>query len=121
MGQRAAAQCEPDRPGHEEQWSRDDEQEHRLGHHDFHRSSKTVDSFIADHAIGLSAGMTKTGAPCRSERLVKYNHLLRIEKKLGDKACYASADFRNGVLVIQTNLNVCAAAARSPPCQALLL
>jgi enolase len=60
-----------------------------------HRSGETEDSFIADLAVGLSAGQIKTGAPCRSERLAKYNQLLRIEEELGAKARYAGADFRN--------------------------
>lgn len=60
-----------------------------------HRSGETEDSFIADLAVGLSAGQIKTGAPCRSERLAKYNQLLRIEEELADKARYAGADFRN--------------------------
>jgi enolase len=54
-----------------------------------HRSGETEDSFIADLAVGLSTGQIKTGAPCRSERLSKYNQLLRIEEELGDKAVYA--------------------------------
>lgn len=44
-----------------------------------HRSGETEDSFIADLAVGLSTGQIKTGAPCRSERLSKYNQLMRIE------------------------------------------
>jgi len=60
-----------------------------------HRSGETEDSFIADLAVGLSAGQIKTGAPCRSERLAKYNQLLRIEEELGDKARYAGNDYRN--------------------------
>jgi len=60
-----------------------------------HRSGETEDTFIADLAVGLSAGQIKTGAPCRSERLAKYNQLLRIEESLGAKARYAGADFRN--------------------------
>lgn len=60
-----------------------------------HRSGETEDSFIADLAVGLSAGQIKTGAPCRSERLAKYNQLLRIEEELGDKARYAGNDWRN--------------------------
>jgi len=47
-----------------------------------HRSGETCDTFIADLAVGLKAGTIKTGAPCRSERLSKYNQLLRIEEKL---------------------------------------
>ncbi|KAG2522458.1 hypothetical protein BBO99_00006077 [Phytophthora kernoviae] len=60
-----------------------------------HRSGETEDTFIADLAVGLSAGQIKTGAPCRSERLAKYNQLLRIEEELGANARYAGADFRN--------------------------
>ena len=48
-----------------------------------HRSGETEDSFIADLAVGLATGQIKTGAPCRSERLSKYNQLLRIEEELG--------------------------------------
>jgi enolase len=50
--------------------------------------------FIAD-LIGLATGQIKTGAPCRSERLAKYNQLLRIEEELGDKAVFAGAKFRH--------------------------
>jgi enolase len=49
-----------------------------------HRSGETEDSFIADLAVGLATGQIKTGAPCRSERLAKYNQLLRIEQVRGD-------------------------------------
>jgi enolase len=59
-----------------------------------HRSGETEDSFIADLVVGLRTGEIKTGAPCRSERLSKYNQLLRIEEELGPKATYAGADFR---------------------------
>jgi enolase len=59
-----------------------------------HRSGETEDTFIADLAVGLSTGQIKTGAPCRSERLSKYNQLLRIEEELGEKAVYAGANFR---------------------------
>jgi enolase len=51
-----------------------------------HRSGETCDPFIADLAVGLGTGQIKSGAPCRSERLAKYNQLLRIEKELGHKA-----------------------------------
>ncbi|VDL93622.1 unnamed protein product [Schistocephalus solidus] len=60
-----------------------------------HRSGETADTFIADFAVGLNAGLIKTGAPCRSERLVKYNQLLRIEEELGDSAIYAGPLFQN--------------------------
>eukprot|EP00457_Paulinella_chromatophora_P005578 gb/GEZN01005595.1/.p1 GENE.gb/GEZN01005595.1/~~gb/GEZN01005595.1/.p1 ORF type:complete len:500 (+),score=100.75 gb/GEZN01005595.1/:79-1578(+) len=59
-----------------------------------HRSGETEDSFIADLAVGLSTGQIKTGAPCRSERLAKYNQLLRIEEELGGSIGYAGANFR---------------------------
>eukprot|EP00240_Pyramimonas_obovata_P001174 CAMPEP_0118933554 /NCGR_PEP_ID=MMETSP1169-20130426/12053_1 /TAXON_ID=36882 /ORGANISM="Pyramimonas obovata, Strain CCMP722" /LENGTH=482 /DNA_ID=CAMNT_0006876335 /DNA_START=56 /DNA_END=1504 /DNA_ORIENTATION=- len=57
-----------------------------------HRSGETEDSFIADLAVGLSTGQIKTGAPCRSERLAKYNQLLRIEEELGAAAVYAGEE-----------------------------
>ena len=59
-----------------------------------HRSGETEDSFIADLVVGLKAGQIKTGAPCRSERLAKYNQLIRIEEQLGDQAVYAGTKFR---------------------------
>jgi enolase len=54
-----------------------------------HRSGETEDTYIADLAVGLGTGQIKTGAPCRGERVAKYNQLLRIEEELGDKAIYA--------------------------------
>jgi len=62
-----------------------------------HRSGETEDTFIADLAVGLATGQIKTGAPCRSERLAKYNQLLRIEEELGEKAVYAGEKFRTPV------------------------
>jgi len=59
-----------------------------------HRSGETEDSFIADLVVGLGTGQIKTGAPCRSERLAKYNQLLRIAEELGDDA-FAGAHFRH--------------------------
>ncbi len=60
-----------------------------------HRSGETEDAFIADLAVATNAGAIKTGAPCRSERLAKYNQLIRIEEELGKKAKYAKdAAFR---------------------------
>jgi len=59
-----------------------------------HRSGETEDDFIADLAVGLSTGQIKTGAPCRSERVAKYNQLLRIEEELGGRAYYAGNNFR---------------------------
>jgi enolase len=54
-----------------------------------HRSGETEDTTIADLAVALGCGQIKTGAPCRSERVAKYNQLLRIEELLGDAAEYA--------------------------------
>merc|ERR1712039_1101830 len=56
-----------------------------------HRSGETEDSFIADLAVGLGTGQIKTGAPCRSERLAKYNQLLRIEEELGEAGKYTGS------------------------------
>jgi len=60
-----------------------------------HRSGETEDTFIADLVVGLSTRQIKTGAPCRSERLAKYNQLLRIEEELGENAKFAGTSFRN--------------------------
>ena len=59
-----------------------------------HRSGETEDFYIADLAVGLCTGEIKTGAPCRGERLAKYNQLLRIEEQLGSKAKYPGKSFR---------------------------
>ncbi|KAL5987525.1 phosphopyruvate hydratase [Asimina triloba] len=59
-----------------------------------HRSGETEDNFIADLSVGLASGQIKTGAPCRSERLAKYNQLLRIEEGLGNVR-YAGEAFRS--------------------------
>lgn len=61
-----------------------------------HRSGETEDSFIADLAVATNAGQIKTGAPCRSDRVAKYNQLLRIEEELGSQAQYPGlAAFNN--------------------------
>uniref|UniRef100_A0A674MW50 phosphopyruvate hydratase n=1 Tax=Takifugu rubripes TaxID=31033 RepID=A0A674MW50_TAKRU len=60
-----------------------------------HRSGETEDTIIADLVVGLCTGQIKTGAPCRSERLAKYNQLIRIEEELGDQARFAGHNFRN--------------------------
>merc|ERR1711966_454407 len=60
-----------------------------------HRSGETEDSFIADLVVGLRTGEIKTGAPCRSERLAKYNQLIRIEEELGPLCSYAGVNFRS--------------------------
>ena len=56
-----------------------------------HRSGETEDVTIADLAVATNCGQIKTGAPARSERVAKYNQLLRIEDELGDAARYAGA------------------------------
>ncbi len=62
-----------------------------------HRSGETPDDFIADFAVATNAGQMKTGAPCRGERIAKYNQLLRIEEELGSRARYAGpAPFQHG-------------------------
>jgi enolase len=53
-----------------------------------HRSGETEDTTIADIAVAVNAGQIKTGAPSRSERVAKYNRLLRIEEALGTEAVY---------------------------------
>lgn len=53
-----------------------------------HRSGETEDAFIADFAVALGGGQIKSGAPCRSDRVAKYNQLLRIEEELGNDARY---------------------------------
>jgi enolase len=59
-----------------------------------HRSGETEDTFIADLAVALETGQIKTGSLCRSDRIAKYNQLLRIEERLGDDAVY-EAPFRS--------------------------
>ncbi|HSA97013.1 MAG TPA: phosphopyruvate hydratase [Acidobacteriota bacterium] len=54
-----------------------------------HRSGETVDSFIADLSVAMGTGQIKTGAPCRGERVEKYNQLMRIEEELGSSAVYS--------------------------------
>lgn len=67
---------------------------HRNGYRTMmsHRSGETEDTTIADLAVALNCGQIKTGAPARSERVAKYNQLLRIEKELGSAAVYAGHD-----------------------------
>ena len=57
-----------------------------------HRSGETEDTTIADLSVATNAGQIKTGAPCRSDRVAKYNQLLRIEEDLGSQARYAGRD-----------------------------
>ena len=58
-----------------------------------HRSGETEDPFIADFVVAMGTGQIKTGAPCRSERVTKYNRLMQIERELGDSATYAKFPF----------------------------
>jgi enolase len=53
-----------------------------------HRSGETEDTTVADLAVATNAGQIKTGAPSRTDRVAKYNQLLRIEEELGDRAAY---------------------------------
>lgn len=62
-----------------------------------HRSGETEDNFIADLVVGLRAGQIKSGAPCRSERIAKYNQLLRIEEEVGQKATYGGLLFKEAL------------------------
>jgi enolase len=59
-----------------------------------HRSGETEDSTIADLAVALNTGQIKTGSASRSDRMAKYNQLLRIEEELGESAVYLGRDFR---------------------------
>lgn len=59
-----------------------------------HRSGETEDSFIADLAVATNCGQIKTGSLARSDRLAKYNQLIRIEEMLGDQARYAGDVYR---------------------------
>ncbi|MBQ9690816.1 MAG: phosphopyruvate hydratase [Eggerthellaceae bacterium] len=57
-----------------------------------HRSGETEDTTIADLSVALNTGQIKTGAPCRSDRVAKYNQLIRIEEELGESSAYAGID-----------------------------
>jgi enolase len=59
-----------------------------------HRSGETEDSTIADLAVALNTGLIKTGSASRSDRIAKYNQLLRIEEVLGDQAIYWGKNFK---------------------------
>jgi len=60
-----------------------------------HRSGETPDDFIADFVVATEAGQIKTGAPCRGERVAKYNQILRIEEELGSAAIYGGKGFKS--------------------------
>jgi enolase len=59
-----------------------------------HRSGETEDTIIADLAVGLACGQIKTGSASRSDRIAKYNQLLRIEEQLGGAARYPGKSFK---------------------------
>jgi enolase len=59
-----------------------------------HRSGETEDNTIADLAVAMNSGQIKTGSASRSDRMSKYNQLLRIEEELGDQAVYGGSAFR---------------------------
>ena len=71
---------------------------HRAGYRAVmsHRSGETEDSTIADLAVATNCGQIKTGSLCRSDRLAKYNQLLRIEEMLDDQAIYAGRSVLRG-------------------------
>jgi enolase len=73
---------------------------HKAGYRSIisHRSGETEDTFIADLAVATGAGQIKTGAPCRTDRVAKYNRLLQIEWELGAAARYAGAEAFGSVL-----------------------
>jgi len=61
-----------------------------------HRSGETEDSFIGDLVVGLGTGEIKSGATCRSDRLAKYNQIIRIEEEIGTAhSVFAGKNFRN--------------------------
>lgn len=73
---------------------------HNYNHIISHRSGETIDTFIADFAVATSAGQIKTGAPCRSERVAKYNRLLQIENILASTAKFAGKSAFNKYLSV---------------------
>ena len=88
-GQRIAGEGEPDRHAHRDAGRRGAGPQQRLPTMMSHRCGETEDTTIADLAVAVGSGQIKTGAPARSERVAKYNQLLRIEETLGDAARYA--------------------------------
>ncbi|HDL21322.1 MAG TPA: phosphopyruvate hydratase, partial [Nitrospirae bacterium] len=64
-------------------------QKHAWGAMVSHRSGETIDSFIADLTVAMGTGHLKSGAPCRGERVEKYNQLMRIEEDLREAAVFA--------------------------------
>ena len=73
------------------------EMAHRAGYTSVmsHRSGETEDCTIADLSVALGTGQIKTGSASRSDRIAKYNQLLRIEEELGEMAIYKGVDFRS--------------------------
>ena len=89
--QRDAGQGEPDRHASETLAAMDLASRSGYASMVSHRSGETEDTFIADLAVATGAGQIKTGAPSRSERVAKYNQLIRIEEQLGPAASYPGA------------------------------
>ena len=89
VGQRHPHQGQPDRHPSPRPWT-PSRWPNRAGYTAIvsHRSGETEDATIADIAVALNAGQIKTGAPSRTDRVAKYNQLLRIEEELGDIAQY---------------------------------
>jgi enolase len=82
-----------------------------------HRSGETEDNFIADLAVGTNAGQIKTGSASRSDRLAKYNQLLRLEEALGDAAVYRGERRSDaGDAPDEDRRHHRAGLARGPPC-----
>ena len=78
-----------------------------------HRSGETEDTTIADLVVALGTGQIKSGAPSRSERVAKYNRLLRIEGELGDSARYPGRSALAGTSIAAPGVEARPAAARS--------
>ena len=72
-----------------------------------HRSGETEDSFIADLAVAVNCGQIKTGSASRSDRMAKYNQLIRIEQELGSSAKYLGLKAFNGQRQAKENACVC--------------
>ena len=93
VAQRHSHQGEPDRhPDRDPRGDRDGARAPATRSIISHRSGETEDTTIADLAVATGAGQIKTGAPSRSDRMAKYNQLLRIEEALGPRARYAGWD-----------------------------
>ena len=94
--QRDPRQGEPDRHAHRDARRDRARAAERVPPIVSHRRGETEDTTIADLAVATNAGQIKTAAPCRGERIAKYNQLLRIEEELGDQARYAGGRSLSG-------------------------